>query len=116
KVTHEHKISLSRLESEKSLSILPNGFPVTEFKVSGCTQPVYYSKIQKKSIWQFNAPFTPSLRDLRVLLGIMHLAIKLSHKNELDEGCEVFMTLSEIKAASAIGSNLDDIKSSISNL
>lgn len=40
KITHEHKISLSRFKSEKRLTILPNGFPVSEFKVSGSALPI----------------------------------------------------------------------------
>src|SRR5690606_35116216 len=115
-VINDTGLSSPRLKNEKRLAILPNGFPVTEFKVSGSSEPVNYSKAFEKSIWHFNSPFTPSLRDLRVLLGIMHLAIKLAHQNELDEGCEMFTTLSEIKTASAIGSNLNDIKSSILSL
>lgn len=46
----------------------------------------------------------------------MHLAINLSHKNDLDESGVVLTTLSEVRNAAAIRSNLDDIKSSICKL
>jgi hypothetical protein len=116
-LTTNHLVKLSniaaRLEAEKSLTILPNCFPTTAFKISGGRLPVEICKIFAKSIVRFQSPTTPSLRELRVLLGIMRLAIKSCHYNEFDEGGVLITTLSNLKASAGIGSNLNDIKSSL---
>lgn len=107
----------ARLNAEKSLTILPRCFPTTAFKITSTqNKPVVISSTFNKSNVSFYSPDTPSLRELRVLLGIMRLAIKACHYNEFDEGGTLDTTLSDLKETAGIGSNLNNIKSSLAML
>lgn len=106
----------ARLEAEKSSTILPRCFPTTAFKITSTQDKVVISNTFNKSKVCFYSPNTPSLRELRILLGIMRLAIKACHYNEFDEGGALETTLSELKITAGIGSNLNNIKSSLAML
>ncbi|WP_300493319.1 hypothetical protein [uncultured Methylophaga sp.] len=111
------KIAARRLEAEKSLTILPRCFPTTAFKITSTKDKVVViSNTFNNSNVRFYSPNTPSLRELRILLGIMRLAIKACHYNEFDEGGALETTLSDLRNTAGIGSNLNNIKSSLATL